>query len=144
MRYQMMSQRTGIGMGFRISIVICACFSLGLLGCGGPKFGKVTGKVTMDGKPLAGVAVRFEDEGGSATIAKTDAEGNYEMRYSVQQIGTPVGKHKVTILTPAPETEGTGERYKEKLPARYNRNSKMVEEVKGGNQTINFELTSDP
>ncbi len=133
-----------LGSMTRYLAPLCIGCMVGLLGCGGPKFGKVTGQVTMDGKPLPGVAVRFEDEGGSATIAKTDASGNYEMRYSVDQVGTPVGKHKVTILTPAPESEGTGERYKEKLPARYNRDSKLTEEVKGGRQTINFALTSEP
>jgi hypothetical protein len=114
-------------------------------GCWQAKFGQVSGQVTLDGKPLAQVAVRFEDEKGSATIARTDKSGNYVLQYTVHQMGAPVGKHKVTIFTPAPETEGTGERAKAELvPAKYNRNSTLVQEVKAGRQAINFELTTKP
>jgi hypothetical protein len=115
------------------------------LGCWQAKFGQVTGQVTLDGKPLPQVAVRFEDERGSATIARTDNAGNYVLRYTVHQLGAPVGKHKVTIFTPAPESEGTGERAKAELvPAKYNKKSMLTQVVKPGKQTINFELTSKP
>jgi hypothetical protein len=63
----------------------------------------------------------------------------------VQQLGAPVGRHKVTIFTPPPETDGTGERAKvELVPAKYNTNSTLTQEIKPGSQTINFELTSKP
>jgi hypothetical protein len=124
-----------------ILVVVSAC----LVGCGKAKFGNVTGQVTLDGKPLPFIALRFEDEGGSATIAKTDKEGHYVLQYTVHQIGAPVGKHKVTIFTPPPETDGTGERAKvELVPTKYNTNSTLTMEVKPGSQTINFELTSTP
>ena len=116
-----------------------------LFGCGGPQFGLVSGQVTLDGKQLPDVAVRFEDEGGSATIARTDKSGHYELRYTVDQIGAPVGKHKVTIFTPAPVSEGTGERAKaEIVPAKYNTKSTLTQEIKSGRQACNFELTSKP
>jgi hypothetical protein len=119
--------------------------ALAFTGCSNANFGEVAGQVTLDGKPLPQVAVRFEDERGSATIARTDQHGNYALRYTVHQIGAPVGKHKVTIFTPAPETEGTGERSKaEFVPAKYNRNSTLIQEIKRGKQTINFELSSKP
>ncbi len=114
-------------------------------GCGGSKFGQVTGKVTLDGVPLKGITVRFEDEGGSATIARTDDSGNYELRYSLDEMGAPIGKHKVTIFTAAPVTEGTGERAPpEIVPAKYNKQSTMVHEVKRGKQVINFDLKKGP
>lgn len=120
-----------------------ASLALALAGCGSAKYGEVTGQVTLDRKPLPGVAVRFEDEQGSATIARTDRSGNYELQYTVHQKGAPVGKHKVTIFTPAPESEGTGERAKvELVPAKYHRDSTLIEEVKPGKQTINFALSS--
>lgn len=107
-------------------------------------FGDVSGTVTLDGKPLKDIAVRFEDEGGSATIARTDAAGKYVLQYSLDQMGAPVGKHKVTIFTPAPVSEGTGDRApKEVVPARYNSASTLVREVKPGNQVIDFDLTTD-
>lgn len=115
------------------------------VGCGGAQFGQVTGQVRLDGKPLPFVALRFEDEGGSATIAKTDKSGNYVLQYSVDQIGAPIGQHKVTIFTPPPESDGTGSRAKvELVPAKYNTASTLIQEIKYGKQTIDFELTSKP
>ena len=64
---------------------VLACAALG--GCNNAKYGEVTGQVTLDGKPLPGVAVRFEDERGSSTIARTDKAGNYVLQYTVHQIG---------------------------------------------------------
>lgn len=122
-------------------VIVSASFA----GCGNAKFGHVTGQVTLDGKPLPNIALRFVDERGSATIATTDQQGNYELRYTVHQIGAPVGNHKVTIFTPPPPTEGTGERAKvELVPAKYNKASTLTKEVKPGSQTINFELTTKP
>lgn len=125
-------------------LTIClAAVALGAAGCNNAKYGEVTGQVTLDGKPLPGIAVRFEDEQGSSTIARTDAAGNYVLQYTVHQMGAPIGKHKVTIFTPAPESEGTGERAKvELVPARYHRNSTLTAEVKRGKQQIDFALSS--
>jgi hypothetical protein len=122
--------------------IVLASLLAALAGCNNAKYGEVSGQVTLDGKPVPGVAVRFEDEQGSATIARTDKDGNYVLQYTVHQVGAPVGKHKVTIFTPAPESEGTGERARiELVPAKY-RDSALIEEVKSGKQTIDFALTS--
>ena len=127
---------------FRWVVLLGVCT---LFGCGAPQFGEVSGQVTLDGKPLPAIAVRFEDEGGSAAIARTDQSGRYELRYTVDQIGAPVGKHKVTIFTPAPVSEGTGERaMAEIVPAKYNSKSTLTQQIKSGKQTCNFELTSKP
>ncbi len=123
-----------------------ALFALLVLHCAtgcGSKFGNVSGTVTLDGTPLKGVAVRFEDEGGSATIARTDEAGKYVLQYSLDEMGAPIGKHKVTIFTPAPVTEGTGDRApKEVVPAKYNTKSDLIREVHSGSQVIDFELTT--
>jgi|694.fasta_scaffold118666_4 hypothetical protein len=125
----------------------CLTPAIGLLislcvGCDS-KFGNVSGKVMLDGKPLNGVAVRFEDEGGSATIARTNESGEYVLRYSLDEDGAPVGKHKVTIFTPAPVVEGTGDQAPpEIVPERYNTKSTLTREVASGSQVIDFELTT--
>jgi len=124
-----------------LSAISTLCLLLSLTGCGGAKFGQVSGVVTLDGKPLKEITVRFEDEGGNATIAKTDASGKYVLQYALDQFGAPVGKHKVTIFTAAPVTEGTGDRAPpEIVPPQYNRESILTAEVKPGSQVINFEL----
>lgn len=113
-------------------------------GCNSAKYGEVSGHITLDGKPLPNVAVRFQDPGGSATIAKTDSSGFYQLRYSLNQSGAPIGTHKVTIFTPPPASEGTGERIvKEIIPAKYNKKSTLTKDVVAGSQTIDFDLVSD-
>lgn len=70
--------------------------SLMLLGCGGgggdgPKTARVSGTVTLQGKPLVGVNVYFSSEKFSS-YGKTNAEGHYEL---VQ--GAVPGNNKVYI-----------------------------------------------
>ena len=67
---------------------------LSLLGCGAadniPK-ADISGVVTLDGAPLAGVSVHFiNEETGFAGFGKTDSEG----RYSLVQ-GAAVGSNRV-------------------------------------------------
>ncbi|HID21363.1 MAG TPA: hypothetical protein EYP14_03065 [Planctomycetaceae bacterium] len=113
-------------------------------GCGGgsdlPDLGRVSGTVTMDGKPLAGVVVTFEPvDGGRASIGKTDDNGQYELGYDAENKGAVVGKHRVRITTP---TEAPDPNFKDPIPAKYNSNTTLTEEVKPGKNEINFELTS--
>lgn len=78
-------------------------------GCGGTDFGpqgSVSGKLTMDGKPLAaGTQLLFmQMEKGYAAFAHTDAEGNYQlnwMREGSTRTEVPVGEYKVLIQPPA-------------------------------------------
>jgi hypothetical protein len=77
---------------------------LSLAGCGGHDFGptgKVTGKLTMAGKPLAvGTAVSFmQMEKGFLAFGQTDAEGKFEVN-SWNGGAMPVGKYKVMIAPP--------------------------------------------
>jgi hypothetical protein len=97
-----------LGLGF--CALICA---LGL-GCGGekiPPLFSVTGKVTLDGKPVSGATVVFfldakvgakakkgDDQPMPRRIAgSTDDDGNYELAYGENHQGAPVGNYKVGI-----------------------------------------------
>jgi hypothetical protein len=68
---------------------------LALAGCGGgrnmPATAKVSGVVTIGGKPVEGVEVRFESN-DFASYGKTDAQGRYRL---VQ--GATVGQNKVYL-----------------------------------------------
>ena len=118
---------------------------VGSLGCGGgdlPELGTVQGKVTMDGKPLAGVMVQFhplaEGRPGSGV---TDAEGNYVLMYDGGIKGTKVGTNKVEITTVWPDGEpGAGQ--SETIPTKYNSASTLKEEIKKGRNTFDFTLQS--
>jgi hypothetical protein len=76
-----------------------------LLGCGGDSYGptgKVTGKLTIDGKKLpGGHAVSFmQMEKGFLAFGITDDEGKFEIK-SWNNGNMPIGKYKVMIAPPS-------------------------------------------
>lgn len=135
-------------------LVLCAS------GCSSsdqPELGQVTGTITMDGKPLTGVAVVFQPENGRPARGMTDAEGKYELVYIRQTKGSKVGPNRVEIAPSeegeeSEETEvGDGEAQtapkksksgKPTVPARYNTKSELKVEVVSGKNTFDFQLES--
>jgi hypothetical protein len=74
---------------------LAGCLGLALAGCGGPV--DVRGKVTMNGKPLAGATVIFIPEsGGPEAGALTDEEGNFRLTGTKTE-GTLPGEYRVTV-----------------------------------------------
>jgi hypothetical protein len=123
------------------------------LGCGSSKSAPVSGTITMDGQPLAHVAVSFqpEDEGklntGVGSYAQTDDQGKYSLKLIGGGTGAVVGKHRVQIL-PVVEDNSTNDRVpqpKLKIPMQYNSKTQLTYEVKPGSNTdANFDLSSHP
>lgn len=118
------------------------------VGCGGggasdqPDLGTVSGEVKMDGQPLANVTVTFEPAQGRPSVGKTDESGKYELGYLNDIKGAVIGSHTVSISTPQEAPTPAGQTYKDPIPAKYNSKTTLKEEVKAGENTINFELTS--
>ncbi|MHC4179616.1 MAG: transthyretin-like family protein, partial [Planctomycetota bacterium] len=94
----------------RHGLILLACMAATAGGCSGDssEVAKVSGRVTLDGRPVEGAKVIFQPRNptrtpgdvGSSSYATTDAEG----RYTVRQIdpdrdGAVVGTHSVTITT---------------------------------------------
>ncbi len=141
---------------------VAACAALGFAGlcvggCGGGGMAPVSGKVTLDGQPLANVHVTFMPEGeGGASFAQTDSNGAYSLTHVSGSTGAVPGIHLVTIEEDEQEEEvyepevETNERRVVKpkperpsrIPARYNSRSELREEVKAGSNQIDFALTS--
>jgi hypothetical protein len=134
--------------------------SLNLTGCGGPgdqpEMGLVTGTVTMDSKPLSGVAVMFSPVDGRPAMGKTDAEGKYELTYIRDTKGCKVGKNKVQIGNTEEEDDPAAESgddaaapkkpaksNKVEIPAKYNTKTELEADVKPGENTFNFDLKSN-
>lgn len=122
-------------------------------GCGNvaedqPQLGEVTGQVTLDGKPLVDANVYFQPiEGGRNSTGVTDEQGNFTLGYLRELKGAKIGRHKVRISTYVEPVKGddgklTNPGKKELVPDKYNKNSELEEEVKAGDNTITFELTS--
>ena len=117
----------------------------------------ITGKITYQGKPLAGVTVIFYDEKNMTPQDKTKADGSY----SIAKVAA--GKAKIAILVPVNiplggmEAPGVGKGTQEKsvlekgagaaanlpkLPAKYSNpeNSGLTCDVKPGSQEHNIVL----
>lgn len=116
-----------------------------LTGCGGNEnLAYVTGKITLDGKPLPNAFVVFAPTaGGTTSYGRSDAEGNYEMVFSDAEKGAWIGENRVEISTGDVDASGDGGGAKEKVPAVYNRNTSLKVDVVAGNNTHNFDLKSD-
>jgi len=139
-----------------ISLMVSAL--LFLTGCGGsdeiPR-APVSGRITMDGEPLANVSVTFQpivetgqvEDTGGGSFGKTDEEGNYSLEFvATGETGAVVGKHRVSISTPQPEEAQQDDafEFEDPIPARYNTHTELTFEVPpDGTEEADFALTSD-
>ncbi|WP_166825686.1 DUF4198 domain-containing protein [Thalassoroseus pseudoceratinae] len=117
-----------------------------LAGCGGgdlPSLAPVAGKVTFNGKPLSGARVTFEPEEGRPSYGMTDANGEFTVEYKPDVPGAKIGSHTVRIRTGiADPDDSEAPPPQETIPARYNQNSNLKEEVKDEENTFEFTLES--
>lgn len=142
----------------RLLLTIVAGLSLSLVGCSdnGPARVPVSGKVTLNGKPLSWGSIMFVPEGGTSG-PKSGAEViNGEFTVD-RKNGPVVGKLRVQIRNDRhQETLATQEALpivppsdnKESeppIPPRYNHHSELVIETSASEDNyFEFELTSDP
>jgi len=138
-------------------LVLASIGLVAVAGCGGERFpvAPVSGKVTLDGEPLAGARIGFEPRrqgespnAGPGSYGKTDAQGRYELTTLDGRSGAVVGTHDVWIRTyQAKADRASGEpvpAVEERVPARYNENSILTFEVPPeGTDAADFELSSD-
>lgn len=92
-------------------------------GCGGPHGASVSGKVTLDGKPLPNANVTFHPAGGAGAIAygQTDTSGNYVLATGTDK-GLAPGDYAVTVVATVevpPATPNAEMTFKPITPARY-------------------------
>lgn len=115
-------------------------------GCGGSgvEVEPVTGRVTLDGVPLAGARIRFQPEasGGSPSYGAADSEGNYVLAYKRDQPGALIGWHTVSVERGGHD-DSANKSKPQPLPARYNTASELRKEVKDGeDNVVDLELTT--
>jgi len=124
----------------RLALVLfLSAFGLGMIGCSQgdrPELGLVRGTVTLDGKALSGVIVRFEPEQGRAAAAETDADGNYDLMYVHGLKGAKLGTNMVSFVWPDGEPGGAP------IPEKYGAQSEWKVDVKAGKNTFDFDLES--
>lgn len=140
------------------AVLWCLVMSGALAGCGsGIKDVKkdlvsVSGKVTIDGKPLPRGEISFlsTDDPGKAYGGTIDASGNYSLAYSASSKGAAPGNYSVRVAAlEGQATMGTGGEVaqpKSLIPEKYNApgTSGLTAKVeKGKSNTINFDLKSN-
>jgi len=120
----------------RAGLLLVAIGLVGIAGCnqGGPQIALVEGRVFLDGRPLSGATVSFEPKTGRRSVARTDKNGQFKLRYSSTTDGAIVGEHLVRISTfRGPRLFGQGdgmsEVVPELVPIDYNVNSELTKLV---------------
>lgn len=102
------------------------------------ELGKVSGTVTLDGKPLPNATVTFQPETGRPSVGVTDVAGSFVLRYTAKTEGAQCGKHRVMITTKRGAKGG-----KELIPAQYNEKTSLAVEIESGENQIDFDLKSE-
>jgi len=127
-----------LGFGLLLCVVTLAC----LVGCG-PKMGTVSGRVTVDGKPLVKGVICFvpeTDPNRSTTVEIVNGQytANVVAGLTLVQISAPVSAGAF------PEHDGPDaamvERTEESLPEKYHGASELSLEVKPGPNTKDWQV----
>ncbi len=125
-------------------------------GCGRSNIAPVSGRVTLDNKPLANASVVFQPDSddknpGPGSQGLTDASGQFTLRLLTgNRNGAVVGWHKVSITAyeGGDEVPSSGSDIvfrKALLPDEYNADTKLRFEVRPeGTTSANFDLKSRP
>jgi hypothetical protein len=116
--------------------------------CGSPPLHEVTGRVTLDGKPLEAALVTYisDDDRREFFLARTDAEGRYRLQPDGRRAGALAGRYVVRVTTlqeadtrSEPPVPGIAER----VPRRYNLESELRAEVDPGVNDRSFDLVTE-
>jgi hypothetical protein len=128
-------------------------------GCGTKPYGTavVSGRITLDGKPLAGARVTFHpihdpqsrSQSGPEAFGDTDAEGRYTLSTAFGDRGATVGPNRVTVSTLKVEPNPTNpDAFRavapERIPSKYftERGMLKFDVPATGSQSADFDLTS--
>jgi hypothetical protein len=112
----------------------------GSVGCARSNYSEVapvTGRITLDGKPIEYADVTFQPSGKSPGVGRTGKDGRYMLLYKRGVFGAPVGPNRVSIAIDTQLTHGP-----QTVPAKYNTDSELRCDVQPGPNEFNFDLTT--
>src|SRR5262245_33255012 len=110
----------------------------------------VSGRVTLNGKPLAGAVVTFQPRGnsteprpsGTGSIGHTDDQGRFSLRMvEPNKPGAVVGDHTVTIATNT-EAPATATVKGSPIPIAWRDGTRQFRVPPGGTTKANFDITA--
>jgi hypothetical protein len=132
------------------SAAILVSLTLLSAGCGGRPVGLVSGKVTLDGQPLANATVNFQPSGsalnaGVGSYGRTDAKGEYTLNLiDGSGSGAIIGPHRVMIRAISDAKTAPGKDPEkaspDRVPPQYNLQTTLTFEVKSGNNVADWGL----
>jgi hypothetical protein len=149
---------------FRLLVALAAISAVVLPGCHSDqaKLGSVTGKVTLDGKPIAKGSIIFESPGQRPAVGRISDGAIVEVTTYDTGDGAPIGHHLVAISATEDAASGstadtanpgeikkTSANYmsgKSLLPTHYNapKTSGLTADIKMGENSVEFDLSSKP
>jgi hypothetical protein len=133
------SRRLFVGLAAGVVLVAGGCGRPSHL----PELGDVSGTVTLDGRPIARATVSFEPGQGRTSLGTTDAQGRYTLEFAGGYKGAVLGQHTVRIGTGQGSLpDAHGKFVAESVPAAYNMHSTFAADVKPGQNTFTFDLSS--
>ncbi len=130
-----------IAVGCLMLLAVCGCdpvrqtdySELGLV--------KVSGRVTLNGKPLPQANVLFESEDTTFSYGRTDEAGRYELLFNSEQTGCLPGEKIVRItLGPLGDDGDPDAAPSAGLPAKYNSKSILRATVSEHRRQFDFDL----
>lgn len=140
----------------RGGVVLLAMIPLALLGgsvagCG-PGGARVSGRVTLDGRPLETGAVQFVAEGGGqAAHGSIGADGRFSLRLGNSSGTIPPGRYTATVVAVSTPEQIADDTRGEVLPvpitpARYGdiSTSGLIYDLQEGTNTIEIPLVRNP
>ncbi len=157
-----LSRRLRLDWILTAKVIAIIAMGLGQAGCGGPRgdyslveLVKARGNVTLDGSPLEGAVVIFEDlADGTFSYGMTDKQGNYVLQFDSEMQGVKVGEKVIRISTSqsvlglnalAADEGGDPDakpQKQERVPARFNKNSELSAKVTSGKSQYDFQIDS--
>lgn len=122
-------------------VILVSFFVAGCSGTGEatPELTPVSGRVTLNGKPLPDAIVTFIPTAGRLSIGTTDAAGNYELFHKPGEPGAISGEHTVKITVEENMTVPLD--WQVVIPEKYNTSSTLKVTLSGSQAvTHNFDL----
>ena len=121
--------------------------AVALAGCQ-PTIAPVSGRVTLNGKPLAGATVSFQPRGtrdeprppGTGSVGHTDRDGRYSLRMvEPNRAGAVVGTHVVRVSVATGDPDGV-ESKASPLPFEWRDGSRQFRVPPGGTAKADFDI----
>jgi hypothetical protein len=123
------------------------------VGCGKSNYAPVSGRITVNGQPLANAAVLFSpvpaqgsSSAGLGSGATTDSDGRYTLLITgTTTKGAVIGKHKVqvTLIDDRDSADDSPHKFKQ-LPPKYSGKNTVLEYdvPPGGSTSADFDLSA--